>query len=166
MSAFIVTWLMIGLLALAMSGLLRQIKLLSNRIEGGAGSHRVYPMVGRPFPEFEADSATQIGWRRPALIVFVTRDCDVCSQRLAELSRLAEKDGSGVDYGAVFSGDPDGVRSPALRVFAKRPHMFEELGIRVTPFGVVIVNGRIANAQPVGSRDELKELIRAAGAQE
>lgn len=162
-SAFIVTWLMIALLALAMSGLLRQIKLLSQRIEGGTGSPGVYPMVGRPLPELSNGSAPQIGSRRPALLVFASSDCQVCDERLAELSQLAGKHGAVADFGAVFSGSSNGARSETLKVFTQREHAFDELGIRVTPFGIVVRNGRIVNAQHLGSRDELQALLRTAG---
>lgn len=162
-SAFIVTWLAIILLGLGMSGLLRQIRLLAQQVEGGSGVRRVNAMVGRPLPFLGNGSAPHIGEDRPALLVFAKGDCEVCEKRLSELSEFAAASAGVVDYGAVFPGSPQIPHSSTLRIFSERQESFDDLGIRATPFGIVVKDGLITKAQRVGSRDELEQLVGSVG---
>jgi hypothetical protein len=156
-SALILAWIAIAMLALAMAGLLRQVRILSAQM-----SHtplRASALIGSPIPEFQ-DASLQ--WDRPTLLLFVTADCSVCQERLRELESLAEQDGDR-SYVAVFPGSADGLRAQRVQVLQNQSAAFRRFSIPVTPFGVVVApGGVVAHAAAVGSSSTLRELTRTA----
>jgi thiol-disulfide isomerase/thioredoxin len=156
-SALILAWIAIAMLALAMSGLLRQVRALSAQTT--QPSARASALTGAPAPEFQG---TTLQWDRPTLLLFVTSDCKVCQERLRELESLAEQDGD-LSYVAVFPGSADDLHSQRLQVLQNQSAAFSRFSIPVTPFGVVVTpGGVVAHAAAVGSSSALHQLTGTA----
>jgi hypothetical protein len=156
-SALILAWIAIAMLALAMSGLLRQVRALSAQTT--QRPVRAAALTGAPAPEFEG---TTLQWDRPTLLLFVTSDCRVCKERLRELELFSEQDGE-LSYVAVFPGPADDLPSQRVQVLQDQSAAFRRLSIPVTPFGVVVTpGGVVSHAAAVGSSLALHELTGTA----
>jgi hypothetical protein len=158
-SALLLAWIAIALLALAMSGLIRQVRALS--VQPRATSLASSPLVGQPFP-LPGDPG--VGWSGGTRVVlFVTADCEVCQTRLAELEAIAREDGGGLAFAAMFSGSANGFRSEDVEAVPDQGSVLEQFGMPATPFGVVVrPSGVIAHAEVIGSTQALRSLVRAA----
>ncbi len=162
-SVLVATWIAIVLLALAMSGIVRQLRVLTFAM----GQGRVGPtsLLGRVVPHLRTERGD--GWRpnKPSVLLFATSECDVCRDRLRELEAVARRDRGKIAFGAVFKDAPEGFGSDTLQVLAENGDAFEELGLPVTPFGIVVsTEGRVAYARAAGSSAAIEELVRAARA--
>jgi hypothetical protein len=155
-SALILAWLAIALLALAMSGLVRQVRALSTQPRGGRLQQS--PLVGSAAPELPGQ-----GWTRPTVLLFVAADCDVCKARLADLEALAAANGEAVACAAVFAGEPNGFASSRVKVLGHQRSAFDRFRVPITPFGVVVTaRGIVSYVAPVGSSRVVDELGQKA----
>jgi len=157
-SALLLAWLAIGLLSLAMAGLIRQVRMLSS----GPGLARLSTpqLIGKPVPDL-GDGRTD--WSKPTVLLFVTSDCEVCKPRLSELASIAEVEGDKVGFGVVFTGSANGLKPDGVRVFERQQAVVAQFGMQATPFGAAIrPDGLISDVQPVGSSQAIQELVQAA----
>ena len=97
MSAFLITWLAIALLAFAMSGLVRQVHALASSQQ--AVPFRTGPPIGAVLPDlngaFPVSHPT-----RPTVLLFSEATCSTCAELLPERMRLD-------DWGyPIVSSDP------------------------------------------------------------
>jgi len=151
-SALIVTWTALLLLALVVSGLVRQVHTLS--AGGVRRQDRLGPRPGSPVPELG-----RLDVRPPAVLLFLSEECRTCAAVLDEAGRLAAPDEP--ELHAVYAGAvPAGPRPPAVAVHGWQADLFERYDAVVTPFAVVVGrDGRVARSEPVGSPVALRELL-------
>lgn len=161
-TALTLSWVAIALLALGMSGLVRQVRLLSDRpVESptAPGSS----LVGGVAPRIAAQERS---WSRPTILLFVTSDCDVCEARLADLEKAAIGHDDELGFAAVYQGQPSDrldVTSDLVEIYAGDDAAFDDYQIPITPYGVVVgTDGVVREARRVGSAGAVQELIDTA----
>jgi hypothetical protein len=153
-SALILAWAAILLLALALSGLMRQVDALTRTRTQHGGSHRaVGPatgMVAPQIPGLRGDSRS--------LLLFVDRGCPSCDQALGALAATA---GNGeVIRAALYRGDPPPPAHDALLTVGHAEPIFSALGVTVTPTAVALDEQRqvIASA-PAGTPALINQFL-------
>lgn len=172
-SALVLCWVAIVLLALVVSGLVRQVHALSTgrvRVQPadlGLRAGSAAPELGRLVP----------GGRGPALLLFLNQGCGACDEALGHLDALAAGDAlHGVAVRAVF---PTAGTEPARRHLARwgadgdldvallerEAALFERYKVAVTPFGVAVDEaGLVLRSEPIDSGDSLRRLLQVMGA--
>ncbi|WP_030166812.1 hypothetical protein [Spirillospora albida] len=145
-SALLLSWAAILLLSLVVAGLVRQVAALTR---GAPAPSALGPAPGTPAPAFD-----RLG---PGLLLFLDRDCGVCTDVLAAAESLDRP------VQVAFAGAP-AVTSPGLTVHAdERDGLFTAYDVPATPFAVLIdTGGRVRAAEPVGSPDALRALALEA----
>jgi len=147
-------WVAILVLALALSGLLRQHRLLLARLaereEGGGSTRRGVRL----------DVAVS-GHR--SLLIFAKPGCRSCS----ELARALDGPGSvlpaGVEVSFVFADRSDGIDT-RLPVLTGKRDWFDSLNIRTTPLGVVVdADGTVMADRALGSPEALQSFVQGLG---
>lgn len=155
-SALILAWVAIALLALAMAGLVRQVRVLSEQPRGGRFLHS--PLVGSAAPDL-----TGQGWARRTVLLFVAPDCEVCHARLADLETLAASNGDDLAFAAVFPGEANGFASSRVKVLANQRAAFDQFRVPITPFGAVVTaQGTVSYVGTIGSSQAVAELGKRA----
>jgi hypothetical protein len=149
-SALILSWAAILLLALVVSGLIRQVHALA------AGPRRVGPRPGTPAPGLAGLAPPG----RPRLLLFLSPDCRTCAEALAEAA------GAGRPVLALYPGTgPAEVAGGAVTVHTGQVALFDRYDVVATPYAVVVDEaGRVAAAEPVGSRAALRDLLARTAA--
>lgn len=145
-SALLLSWVAILLLALVVAGLVRQVAALTR---GATAPSVLGPAPGTPAPAFD-----RLG---PGLLLFLDRDCGVCTDVLAAAESLDRP------VQVAFAGAP-AATSPELTVHAdEQDGLFAAYDVPATPFAVLIdPGGRVRAAEPVGSPDALRALALEA----
>ncbi|TDC93826.1 hypothetical protein [Actinomadura sp. 7K507] len=157
-SALLLSWVAILLLSLVVAGLVRRVHALSRGAPARTG---LGPAPGTAAPAFD-----RLG---PGLLLFLDRDCGVCTDVLAAAGSL---DGP---LHAIFAGPPPGDAPPpgpsrhgpsrhGPTVLAdEQDGLFADYGVPATPFAVLVgADGRVRAAEPVGSPEALRELTLEA----
>ncbi|MGW1888008.1 hypothetical protein [Streptomyces sp. NPDC001970] len=185
-SAVIASWAAIALLALVVSGLVRQVHQLSRaqpHRPGRVGIAPGAPAPGLEAPGFDAarpdDTAGLHGLLTPgraALLLFLDADCSTCVQVLAEAGAWTIRQGQGQGQGWGHGQGPGDAAAPqvlglyagpapqagqgAVPVRGGRPELFTAYDIPATPYAVAIdAKGRIARSEPLGSPTALLRLL-------
>jgi hypothetical protein len=158
-SALILSGLAILLLALVVSGLVRQVHALA----GGAARRleQVGLPAGAPAPGLER---LVPGRAVPLVLLFLSVDCRTCGEVLDEAVRTAV--GSGLAIHALYAGPaPPGTPGRPVAVHGEQAGLFERYDAIVTPFAVVVdQDGRVIQSAPLGSAAAVRTLLeRAAG---
>lgn len=153
-SALILAWVAILVLAFAMAGLLRQVRVLSasplTREQAGLP-------VGAPAPPLRSGDAG--GRRGGTIALFLDKACDACTRRFALAEELVAGATGSLHVLALFPEDAGGLHGRRLEVVEHAEEAFTLYKVPATPFGVVIGDdGRIAHAAPLGS-DQMLELL-------
>lgn len=148
-SGLILAWLAIAVLAFAMAGLLRAVRLLLLRQI--PDSVHLGPPIGAPIPDtIVGHLSTHVEPNpHPFLLVFANPGCTICRQVLPEIQqRLGSR-----RWAVVSSTDGETDFSyVAAPVITGQRGAFELLDIRITPFAVVVdPEARVADAAPLGS---------------
>lgn len=147
-SALIVTWVALLLLALVVSGLVRQVHALSS---GTARPVRPGLQPGATAPDLD-----RLGTRAPAVLLFLTPTCHTCVEVLEETAAAV---GDRLPVHAVYEASAPEV-PPGVVAHADQAQLFDTYGALATPFAVVVgADGRISAAAPVGSRAAVRELL-------
>lgn len=146
-TALVLAWLAILVLTLAMSGLLRQVRILSAAQDGTLAS--AGPAVGQLVPARLGPSEM--------LLVFMDHDCPSCARLKPELAAIA--DAAGVPAAVVFRDDAaeDGI--PGAAVFSNEASTFQQLRIPATPFAILASSGEVKRSAAVGSSGRLREFL-------
>ena len=160
MSAFLITWLAIALLAFAMSGLVRQVHALASSRQ--AVPFRTGPPIGAVLPDlngaFPVSHPT-----KPTVLLFSEATCSTCAELLPELARLAGEHRETIQVGVVFRGKGTAVDGPIVAAFEDRSELFDRLGISAVPYAIVTSpRGVVLDAQLTGSVTLLRQLVNAA----
>lgn len=160
-SALVVTWVALLLLALVVSGLVRQVHALSSGAAGPGGRQRRLGIrPGSPAP-----AADRLGVTPPAVLLFLSEDCRTCADMLDEAVR-APTDGVALHAlyaGPAPAGSAAGGGNGSPVVHGEQADLFERYDAIATPFAVVIdSDGRVARSGPVGSRAALRAVLGGA----
>jgi hypothetical protein len=159
-SALITSWAAIVLLALVVSGLVRQVHQLS---KGGAPAVRAPARLGLPPGSAAPEAAELLGAEASegGVLLFLSADCRTCTDVLAEAGRAAARPG-GPAVGALYAG-PAPQRSAAddtVPVHPGRDDLFAVYDAVATPFAVTVDGaGRVLRSAPLGSGGALTELL-------
>jgi hypothetical protein len=153
-SALILSWVAILLLALVVSGLVRQVHALSIGTLGRPGSVGLRP--GSPAPRFR-----DLAPPSPATLVllFLDHACATCDRLLDEAAELVQRTHAVLRVLYRDTVPPKAAELP-ITVLGDRADLFDRYDAIATPFAVVIdKDGRIQRSEPVGARMALRHLL-------
>jgi hypothetical protein len=164
-SALIVTWAALLVLALVVSGLVRQVHALNAAAATEAVAGRragLGPRPGAPAPGIE-----RLGLRPPGVLLFLNHDCHTCTAVLHEADRLDPALAVHALYAGPLPGAPTagngGPRTtPSSRVVrhGEQAELFGSYDAIATPFAVVVdAAGRVVRSAPVGSAAALHAVL-------
>jgi hypothetical protein len=154
-SALILAWLAILVLALAMAGLLNQVRSLSS---GRAGRAAVGPPVGAEAPPLWPDGRSFEEAHTIAL--FLDPECESCVRSLRLADELAAVNNRNMRFVAVYRAGVGGHGASHVELLDHAGEAFARYGVPLTPFGVVIgKDRRIVGAAPLGSETSLRDLV-------
>ncbi|MEU4715794.1 hypothetical protein AB0F73_19330 [Micromonospora purpureochromogenes] len=155
-SALILSWIAILLLALVVSGLVRQVHALSTGNVGRPGSVGLRP--GSPAPRFR-----DLAPPSPATLVLLFLDpgCATCDQLLDAATEQIHR--TDVVLRVLYRDTvPPRAADLPLTVLGEQADLFDRYDAIATPFAVVIdTTGRIRRSEPVGSGVALRHLLDA-----
>lgn len=157
-SALILSWIAILLLALVVSGLVRQVHALSAGTASRSGSIGLRP--GSPAPRFR-----DLAPPSPATLVllFLDSGCATCDHLLDEATEQAGRTGAVLRVLYRATVPPHAADLP-MTVMGDRADLFDRYDAIATPFAVVIdETGHIRRSEPVGSRVALRHLLDQVG---
>jgi hypothetical protein len=148
---FLLLWLAVGFIALALSGLTRQVRMLA-----GVGRTFESPRLVR-MGVMVPEAIRELQDGRPLLAIFASPDCTACQARLEQAADLAHQHQRLkwiVLFPAAASATADG-----LHVLTDQRPLFDELGVPITPYAMLIdTDGRIVSAAPAGTSEVLEDL--------
>ncbi|HVQ91858.1 MAG TPA: hypothetical protein VMU51_12565 [Mycobacteriales bacterium] len=167
-SALILSWVAILLLALVVSGLVRQVHVLSSGLVRPAGRGGSTGPVGLA-PGALAPGLDLLGTDRsgPVLLLFLSADCHTCSAVLTEAAHLtgsarltgAAQDAGDLSVRALYAG-PAPATDLGIGVYGGQAELFERYDAIATPFAVLVdPSGRVVRSEPVGSPAALRTLL-------
>lgn len=179
-SALIASWAAIALLALVVSGLVRQVHQLSRAQPHRPGRAGIAP--GAPAPGLSTAGPVDTAGLddlltpgRPALMLFLDADCTTCVQVLAEAGAWTIHQGLGADQAVPDQDRGDPVAPQVLALYAGpapeagegtvpvrggHADLFTAYDIPATPYAVAIdTEGRVARSEPLGSPTALLRLL-------
>lgn len=162
-SALIASWAAILLLALVVSGLVRQVHQLSRGAPAAvSGPARPGLRPGAPAPA--AGELFGTGLADGGVLLFLSADCRTCREVLAEARRRrAGDDPPGPAIRALYAGpaprDATAADGP-VPVHTGRDDLFAAYDAVATPFAVALDgDGRVLRSVPLGSPAALPELL-------
>jgi hypothetical protein len=153
-SALILSWIAILLLALVVSGLVRQVHALSNGAVRRSESIGLRP--GAPAPRFR-----DLAPPSPAALVllFLDQGCATCDQLLEEGTELVGRTDAVLRV-LYRQPVPSHAADLPMTVLGEQSDLFDRYDAIATPFAVVIdESGHIRRSEPVGSRAALRHLL-------
>ncbi|SCL27580.1 hypothetical protein GA0074692_2375 [Micromonospora pallida] len=155
-SALILSWIAILLLALVVSGLVRQVHALSSGMVQRPPEAVGLP-AGATAPGFARLAPTPLAV--PLVLLFLDPDCGTCGEVLAEAAGRVSR--GGPEFRALYrdSASPRAAGLP-ITVLDGQAELFERYDVLATPFATVVdPAGRVLRAEPIGSRAALRRLI-------
>ncbi|WP_327712564.1 hypothetical protein OG912_33520 [Streptomyces sp. NBC_00464] len=165
-SALIASWAAIALLALVVSGLIRQVHQLSRTQPHRPGRVGIAP--GAQAPGLDATRPDPAGLDglltpgRAALLLFLDADCRTCGQVLAEAGAwtVRQSDAAAPQVLGLYAGAGPQAGDGAVPVRDHRPELFTAYDIPATPYAVAIdPELRIVRSEPLGSPTALLRLL-------
>lgn len=161
-SALIVSWVAILLLALVVSGLVRQVHALSRGAPSAVqGAARPGLRPGAPAPE--AAELFGSALRDGGVLLFLSPDCRTCRDVLAEARRRrGGQDPAGPALRALYAGPAprEATAEDGVPVHPGRDDLFAAYDAIATPFAVAVDgDGRVLRSLPLGSSGALPELL-------
>jgi hypothetical protein len=153
-SALILSWIAILLLALVVSGLVRQVHALASGAAGRPASVGLRP--GSPAPGFR-----DLAPPSPATLVLLFLDdgCATCDQLLDEAGDKRKRTRAVLRVLYRQTVPPQATGLP-VTVVGEQADLFDRYDAIATPFAVVIdATGHIRQSEPVGSRAALRRLL-------
>ncbi|MFF2852798.1 hypothetical protein ACFVT5_41875 [Streptomyces sp. NPDC058001] len=155
-SAVIASWAAIALLALVVSGLIRQVHQLSRTQPHHPGRVGIAPGVSAPGLD-----STLLTPGRAGLLLFLDADCRTCGQVLAEAGAWTVRQGAAVPQMlGLYAGAGPQADESVVPVRDHRPELFTAYDIHATPYAVAIdPEGRITRSEPLGSPTALLRLL-------
>ncbi|WP_258534586.1 hypothetical protein [Streptomyces sp. PT12] len=157
-SALLVSWVAIALLALVVSGLVRQVHQLSR-----GGVARMNGRLGVTPGSAAPHAGELLAEGRETLLLFLSAECGTCADVLAEADRLGQRGSPAApQVRAVYAGAAPATAAATVPVVDHRPDLFTAYDAIATPFAVVVgATGRVVRSEPLGSPAALRELFAA-----
>lgn len=157
-SALIVSWVAILLLALVVSGLVRQVHALTSGAAAG-GPAQLGLRNGSRAPEHATLAGGEDG---TMVLLFLSEDCRSCAEVFDQTVRLAAlATEARVLPRALYRGDV--ARQAPFPVHADANQLFDAYAVPLTPFAVIVEqDGRVRRSAPVGSAAVLRDLVEQA----
>ncbi len=154
MTALLVTWAALALLALVVAGLVRQVHQLSR----GPRTRALGLPAGSAAPGLDVIGAEP---GRATVLLFLSEDCPACQDVFEETLGMSD----GPATRAIFAEDAIRADPPAhLRILPGQGALFTAYQVPATPYGVIVgADGRVRVAEPVGSVRGLHALVAEAG---
>lgn len=151
-AALALSWLAILVLAMGMSGLLRQIEMIKARgVTPGSG-------VGLR-PGNRAPSVPETNGK-PSLLVFAEGQCDSCSSLLPELQTLAVALEGDIDIVLLMRGPAAEIDLPPNVQVSFNPQAFRDFRVSLVPAAVgVSRDGIVISAEPVGNPARFRSFV-------
>ncbi|NYF59678.1 hypothetical protein [Micromonospora purpureochromogenes] len=152
-SALILSWIAILLLALVVSGLVRQVHALSTGTVGRPGSVGLRP--GSPAPRFR-----DLAPPSPATLVLLFLDpgCATCDHLLDAAAEHIHR--ADVVLRVLYRDSVPPRAADLPMILGEQADLFDRYDAIATPFAVVIdATGRIRRSEPVGSGLALRHLL-------
>lgn len=159
-SALVGAWLAIALLGLALSGIMRQVSMLS-RQSSPVRRPGIGPVMGSEVPA-HSRLARIVQPGSPMLVVFADATCATCRQLFDAAERSAWTEPLGDVPVVVVATDaaPPGAGDVATSVVVDDQALLEEWRVVATPLAVVLDRtGRVAASAPVGTPGRLREVV-------
>ncbi|MER7891556.1 hypothetical protein ABTX15_17190 [Micromonospora sp. NPDC094482] len=153
-SALILSWIAILLLALVVSGLVRQVHALANGSVARPGSVGLRP--GSPAPRFG-----ELAPPAPATLVLLFLDpgCSTCDHLLAEATQQADRPDVVLRVLYREAAPPHPADLP-VTVLGEQADLFDRYDAIATPFAVVVdATGHVRRSEAVGSQAALRQLL-------
>jgi hypothetical protein len=155
--AIVLSWVAIVALAFAMSGLLRQVHVLTSALL--PARHRMGPALGTMAPRVDGLGG-QEGWPQVTAILFADSSCEACKPAVTELASCLEGDDTHVEAVIIYPHEGPTMPTAGLRLVEHQDEAFQRFGIPVTPFAVgVNSDGMVVAAEPVGSRKATRRFV-------
>lgn len=153
-TALLVTWVALVLLALVVSGLVRQVHQLTQ----GPRTREPGLPAGSPAPGLDRLVAEP---GQATLLLFLSEDCPACQDVFQEALGLT----GGPATRAIFAEETAAAEPPAnMRILSGQGDLFTAYQVPATPYGVIVgADGRVRTAEPVGSIRGLHALVTEAG---
>ncbi|WP_062213545.1 hypothetical protein [Streptomyces sp. NBRC 109706] len=155
-SAVLVSWIAVALLALVVSGLVRQVhQLAKGGVARSTGQLGVTP--GSPAPH--ADDLLAEG--QDTLLLFLSAECRTCAEVLARADEFAGGPAAeALRVRAVYAGAAPAGAGTEVPVTDHRPDLFTAYDAIATPFAVLVgAGGRVVRSEPLGSAAALDDLL-------
>ncbi|WP_405110261.1 hypothetical protein OG559_30105 [Micromonospora sp. NBC_01405] len=155
-SALILSWIAILLLALTVSGLVRQVHALSSgTVQRRRESVGLRPGAAAPGFARLAPVAPEV----PLVLLFLEPDCGTCTEVLAEANGHVDR--PGLEFRVLYRDAPSAQAAGLpITVLGGQAELFERYDVLATPFATVVDRaGRVLRAEPLGSRAALRRLL-------
>ncbi len=157
LAALFITWVAIFLLGLVVANLYTRLQRLELSQTTANGRRPYKHLLNRPIWSLLGNVAAEA---RPQIIFFLSANCKPCKRILAELQSASWRTATAVVW---TDRQPDNFTPLPSQVVTVPggAQVSNELGIRVTPFMLVVANdGNSVEASPVTNIDRLKRLAR------
>lgn len=153
--ALILAWIVIALLSLALAGVMRQLRVVTQAVERAWLGDGLGQRVGGRLAVEGLDFPTEV----PTLLVMADSNCEQCQRLLPHLERLGRSRVGELRLVVAFREDSVPA-TRGLHVLTNQRALFGRLGVQMTPFGVLLDSeGRIAAGMPLGSPRRLRDLL-------
>lgn len=168
-SALLLAWVALAFLALALTGLIRQVRHLSERIavaaEGGVdGGQSIQAAAVGSTPQGVETLASRFDGS--FAVVFASESCGSCEERLKELnaasSSTASSSNGRLPLIIVRRSEAPAVGESELLDFEtiQAPNLFTSFQVTITPMAYMVdEKGEVTEAFPLGSRDAVDRLV-------
>jgi hypothetical protein len=156
-SAVILAWVAILILALAMAGVLRQVRALASGRP--VGQQQLGPANGSVAPSIPG-LAQLVHPGRITVLLFLDGTCEVCGETLRAADEMAEPRADLVRFVALFAGDAGGASLRHAELLEHSNQVFARYGVPLVPFAVAVAaDGRVVDSGAVGSPTLLREFV-------
>lgn len=155
-AALIAAWATLALFALALAGVLRQVRGLSEQRAARFG--HLGPPIGAPAPPVNGREV--YGRGRWVFLFFVDAECATCEATIREVEQVAQRGKRDQDFLALFAGGGSGFRGEGVAVLEDQTSTFDAFRIAATPFAVSVTpEGIVSNAAAIGSPAAVQRFI-------
>jgi len=147
----IALWAAMFVLALALAGVLRQVRILEDRL----GNPTVGPTVGSRLPEL----ATSLNETDRQAILFASADCGACDVVVPAFLHMATNSRDMV-FRVMYDGVASVESQPGGLVAENQREVFSHLGVHVTPFLLLVdASGLVEASRAVGNVEMLRDAL-------
>jgi hypothetical protein len=157
-AALVLSWLAIAVLALAVAGLLRQVRELQLTVYRGVGTQ----FVSSTGLDADQPRLHDVGPSGAKILLKVDSRCGVCDDAVDQLAAIACRGDNALAYVAVTDTDRPTWRRPGIHLIVN-PELYAAIRAPWTPAVFAIDDdGRVVNAAAAGDRDALSAFIVSA----